>query len=203
MITVGRLALATPRITRRQMRWLMGVGAAVVVSLPGWLSLGSPQGRVRFHQHLAAFQKNLSLLNVLGEVSQIGASTRAVVGVNAHILSITQAMSTQENQNRILAHDLAVSSRQLSQQVADVEQLDRLTAAQVPLTHTIDNTTGTLNQIMAGVQQNAESQVIRMQGIVTLSQREETLIRALNSINQTIDRALLKSAAITRAMAGR
>ena len=42
MIIVGWFAL--PRASRRQVRWLVGVSAAVMVSLPGWLSLASPKG---------------------------------------------------------------------------------------------------------------------------------------------------------------
>lgn len=203
MIMAGWFALTLPRASRRQVRWLMGVSAAVIVSLPSWLSLASPEGRAHLHQHLVTAQKSMALLNVLGEISQIGASTRTVVRMNAHILSITQAMNTQENENRVLAQSLDVSSRQLSHQVTAVSQLERLTADQVPLTHTIDNTTGTLNHIMVGVRQSAASQALRMQGIVNLSQHEETLIRDLNSINQRIRLDLVKSAAITRAMAGR
>ncbi len=201
MIIVGWFAL--PRASRRQVRWLVGVSAAVMVSLPGWLSLASPKGRTQLYQHLATTQKSAALLNVLGEISQISASTRSVVRMNAHILSITQAMNTQENENRVLAHSLGASSRQLSHQVKAVSQLERLTADQVPLTRIIDNTTGTLNHIMAGVRHSAAFQDRRMQGIVTMSQYEETLIQDLNNINQKIRQDLIKSAAITRAMAGR
>lgn len=190
--------------TRRQWRWALGLFTALLVSSPTWMRLPTAAGQAQLHRHLAAVSHNLSTLNVLQEVSQIEVTTHHVVGVNQRIVSLLQQMNQQENLNQVIQTQLSLTGHQLQTQVTDVTRLEQLTAQQEPLSHTIESTTTSLNQVMAGVAKDAMAQAQTMQGIVTLSGREGALLAQLNALNRTIlDRDLAPSIQITNAMAGR
>lgn len=191
-------------VTRRTLRWVLGIFTAAVISAPSWFSLGSPMGQAQFRQHLADLRQSGHLLNILGEVSTVGKTTQQVVTVNQHIVSVLKAMNQEENLNQQLYLKLDASSQDLGQQADKVAQLAHLTADQIPLSLNIQHTTQDLQSIMAGVQQQAMQQSSDMQALVHMNQKEENLLQAIQKINQTIlTQYLARSVIVTGTMAGK
>lgn len=201
---LNRSPLAALSPSRRQWRWILGLVSMLVVAWPSISGLSTPSGQYALGQHLAQFRKSAALLNVLGEVTSIGRSTETVAKENQHMVRVLKQMDAEESRNRILENDLKQSSRQLQGQLAEVSRLRALTKAQIPLTGTIQGTTGSLEAMMQTVQQSARSQAQDMGQIVSLSHEEQQVMERLRGTSQAILNDDLKPAVtITQSMAGR
>lgn len=176
----------------------------LVVAWPSISALSRPSGRLATSQHLVQFRKSAALFNVLGEVTSIGRSTQTVAKENQHMVRVLEKMDAEESRNRILEKDLEKSSRQLQGQLGEVSRLRALTAAQIPLTRTIQGTTGSLAAMMQIVQQSARNQAQDMGQVVALAQQEQQVMERLKGTSQAILHDDLKPAVtITQSMAGR
>lgn len=191
-------------LSRRQWRWVLGLISTLVVAWPSISGLSTPAGRQALSQHLAQAKKSAAMLNVLGEVTAIGHSTQTVANENRHMVQVLQQMDAEESANRTLENDLQKSSRQLQGQLGDVSRLRGLTAAQIPLTRTIQGTTGSLATMMQIVQRSARSQAQDMGQVMGLSQQEQYVMERLKGTSQAIlNNDLRPAETITQSMAGR
>ncbi len=191
-------------VSRRPLRWILGMASAVFVAWPSLSALTRPGGSAILKQHVVSLKRTAQLLNVLGEVSQIGRTTQSVAIENDQMVTVLHQMNREEAFNRTLTAHLKLSRRQLLRQLADVTTLEHLTGEQIPLTETILGTTTSLASMMRTVQQSAAGQAQDMEQVASLSSREEQVMARLQRTNaEILDHDLIPAVSITQSMAGR